>query len=222
MLATGVALVMAQPMPPAPPQPVFPNCMSFLEVIQSSFNSGVDELQSVVATRDGTNMRTDMLQLKTVTTPATIQSIFQTSTGPNAVATTIVGDYMNGTVDCVVFKQMGGNMFNLPPLSFQGTGKCGLGQSCNIWDGTMSSGTTLTIKTLVSNNDIVVELSFVSTNPPSTMTARLTHADVCKAADPSLFVVPSGLSCVTMSSVPALSPHMKRVIAMHSMVLQTN
>jgi len=77
------------------------------------------------------------------------------------------------------------------------------------------------VKTRVANNDVIVEIDVSFTNPPSSYVARFTHTDVCKTADRSLFVVPSGLTCSTMSSIEAqahMSPQTKLLIAMHSLL----
>jgi len=186
-----VAVVMAAP----PPQPLVPNCFTKLELMSSAGPNGASPLTSTVTSRDGVVYRTD--SLNAASSPASIETMIVTSN-----STTVISNWMNGTVTCNTFAS-NATSWAFPPLHFQGTGACGLAQVCNVWVATLMPGMTMTLKTLVANNDVMVEFDMKTTSPPSLMTIQITHHEICQTIDPTLFVVPKGLTCETTTSTAA-------------------
>jgi len=192
------SLVRAQ----TPPQPQFPTCATFYEVM-SSESAQVNHTDVVVVTVDQGSTRTDAYVAATSSSPAQMQTLIMVG---NQTASIV--DYLNGTVLCDLY-MLTYTMASLPPLAFQGVALCGIGQLCNVWLGSVpgSVGATMTVKTLQSYNNVFIGFDYLYANGAALHIA-LTHFALCSHADKSLFVVPPTLKCTVVPAAP-LKTHLK-------------
>jgi hypothetical protein len=179
------------------PAPQAPNCVS---AFATTRYLPANHVSGSMFTLFGNNARVDTVGNRAVN-DGTLETSIWTATGFVSLI-----DYLNGTYTCETLGPQ--PVLAQPNYTFQGTATF-RGSKVNTWfcsaNCTFVSvrqpvlNSTSTMLSLVSNNDVIVYRDH-SINGVLRETNTFTQQSVCKTADPSLFRVPSGLTCSSSKS----------------------
>jgi hypothetical protein len=215
----SAAIVTAQA--PTPPQPVFPPpCATLTQVTVSSFGTpnNTSVTTDAVVTVDTQNgfqlMRVDTLNPPLPNGEQSLTTFLQL--GPKQEA--VISNYLNGTVTC--FTTSGGvSPTPLPGFTFVGV-ETNSGVQANHWRSVQSTGGSYQtdLWTEAADNDVLLYAT-VSAGSVTQLRATFAHYIKCAAGsvDPSLFAIPSGLSCPALPQGAVPNVNMNAVAATMAM-----